>query len=337
MFGGQGESDSRTIGLEGEKVAQQYGEGMIGVFDYLQDALGDELNVKFYIMQTGRYEEVPAIARGTSQERILDTQAGLEIIRDTQLEIALERKDTTLATDYSDLDLIYEEGLKYGEDYDLDEDKWSIDPWHVGHDSLQATGNRLAEFIALDLQVNHVLSFVDADGDPASKISLPKEAILDLRIPKDPQQEEIVGTDAPDIIIGSFEADEIAGKEGGDIIIAGEGKDTLTGGEGSDLFIFDSSVADDLLAHQDVIVDFETGLAGDRLDLHELLERADFDGDDPIEEYIRLQQSSDSILEIQFDWDASGSDTPLTIATLEGVDLESFEDNFAYHIIDASS
>ena len=334
---GQGESDSRTIGSKGEEVAQQYGEGMDGVFDYLQDTLGDEFKLKFYVMQTGRYEEVPAIARGTDEEDIQDTQEGLEVIRDAQLEIALGRQDTALATDYSDLDLIYEEGLKYGEDYDLDEDRWSIDPWHVGHDSLQVTGNRLAEFIALDLQANHVLSFTNADGEPASEVSLPQAAILDLRIPQNTEIAEIVGTDAPDVIVGSFEADKIMGEEGKDIIIAGEGKDTLTGGEGSDIFIFDSSVTDDLIAHQDLITDFKTGLKGDRLDVQELFELVDSDGDDPITEHIRLEEINDSILEIQFDWDASGSDAPLTIARLEGVDLESFEDRITYHIIDAPS
>ena len=59
----------------------------------------------------------------------------------------------------------------------------------------------------------------------------------------------IVGTDGPDVIVGSTGNDTILGLGGDDLICGDLGSDTIDGGEGNDFLIGDSSLS--LLLGQD--------------------------------------------------------------------------------------
>ncbi len=102
--------------------------------------------VTFYLVPTGRVQAEGAANRGLSESAIEAMGQGAAIIREVQSEIALERDDVQLAPDYSDLNMIYEEGQIYGDSYDQDYAIWSTDFWHLGHDSLQVNGDRIVDF-----------------------------------------------------------------------------------------------------------------------------------------------------------------------------------------------
>lgn len=331
---GQGEGDTRYVGLGSERAAAQYKESTEAVFDYLQDKFGDNAKVKFYIMQTGRYQEDGAKNRGIDSQDIEITQNGVRIIRGIQEEIALYRDDVQLATDYSDLDLVYDEGKKFGDSYEKPESSWSIDTWHLGHEAKEVTGRRLAEYIALDRGKNHVLSFTDAYGNNSSSIALPRNGLLDINLQDSSTLDLIKGTDAPDIIVGTFATDNIMGEGGDDVIISGRGVDTLAGGGGSDVFFFDPSVYSSSPSDRDLIIDFEVGSSGDRLDVYELLELSGYDGSDPVADgYIDINEHDGNSTEIRFNPDGIESESSKTIAILQGVNRDSFKDNASQNLI----
>ena len=315
----QGESDVGDISPENPESKEKYKQSTIAVFDYLQNNLGYE-DITFYVVPTGRVQEEAAANVGLNPQEINSINLGIELVREAQSEIALERDDVQLAPDYADLLMVYEEGQIYGESYDQTYDRWSQDIWHLGHDGLQVQGSRLAQYIALDRGENNIISFTDSFGNPAESISLRREGILDLNIDANPSQGTIAGTDNPDLIVGTQGADEVIGGAGNDVIIGALGVDTLTGGSGDDVFFYQS------LGESDRILDFEPDR--DRLDVSELLNSAGYGGADPIADgYIAANSLSDSSLEVLFDVDGAGAQPATSLAVLENTNVANFQTN----------
>ena len=112
------------------------------------------------------------------------------------------------------------------------------------------------------------------------------------------------GADDDDYLDGGAGNDTVFGGFGNDIIVAGNGVDNLYGGEGSDIFAF--NFIDALV---DQIHDFEFGVGGDTLNLHDVLV-----GFDPvtsaISNFVQLTQSgADTHVSINIDGDIGGAFT----------------------------
>lgn len=322
----QGESDVGDIFPNDPATKEGYKQSTIAVFNYLQESLGYE-NITFYLVPTGRVQAEAAANVGLNPQEIGVMNEAVTIIRDAQSEIALEREDVQLAPDYSDLNMIYEEGQFYGESYDQSEDQWSRDFWHLGHDGLKVNGDRLAQYIALDRGYNNVISFTDSFGNPAQSISLTRAGILDLNFAASSSPETIQGTINPDLIVGSASVDTILGGNGNDVIFGGLGSDTLTGGNGNDVFFYQ-----DVTTQDDRITDFTLG--SDRIDLSEPLILAGYDGSNPIADgYVLISAPNANSVAIKFDPDGVGEQAPSTIAILENTNLAEFQNNLGDQFI----
>ena len=316
----QGESDVGDIYSGDPATKEAYKQSTNAVFDYLRNTLGYE-NVTFYLMPTGRLQEQGAANSGLNEQEIATINEGVNIIREAQSEIALERDDVQLAPDYSDLNMVYEEGQLYGESYDQDYSRWSTDFWHLGHDGLKVNGNRLAQYIALDRGQNNVISFTDSFGNPAQSISLTRSGILDLNSPQSSNGAAIEGTNNPDVIIGSVAPDVITGGDGDDVIVGTAGSDTLTGGNGADVFFYGNPAVGG-----DRIVDFQPG--SDRLDVSELLGIAGYSGTDPIADgYVIVNPLDGNNLEVLFDVDGVGAQPAISLVAIENVNSAEFQSN----------
>jgi Ca2+-binding RTX toxin-like protein len=68
--------------------------------------------------------------------------------------------------------------------------------------------------------------------------------------------ENIIGTNAADLITGSSLRNTINGSGGGDVLRGGAGRDRVTGGAGADQFV----IAERGLANRDIITDFTPGV-----------------------------------------------------------------------------
>ena len=329
----QGESDAISSDLgEGDPVArEQYKQSTLAVFDYLKNSLDYE-NIKFYVEPTGGFQEEAAANIGYSPQGIEVVKQGVKVVREVQAEIALSREDILLTTDYSDLRMIYDEGVLYGDSYDRSPDVWSKDIWHVGHDGMKVNGARLAEYIALDRGENNVISFTDDLGNPAQATSITRAGLLDINIADRPSSEMILGTENPDLLVGTTSEDNIVAGSGNDIIMGGQGIDSLTGAAGDDIYFFDASISADVASHQDRILDFE--LNKDRLDVSVLMELTD----NPLaytvaSQYLIFNPLSENSLEIQFDLDGMGEQTADTFVTLENVDSQAFLSDVSSQLI----
>ncbi|BAZ44357.1 endonuclease/exonuclease/phosphatase [Chondrocystis sp. NIES-4102] len=328
----QGESDVADVS-DGDPIAREkYKQSTNAVFDYLKSKL-NYADVKFYITPTGRLQNQAAANIGLTQQEINSTNNGTAIIREVQAEIATERDDVQLMTDYSDLNMIYEEAEFYGDTYDQDESEWSTDIWHLGHDGLKIHGDRVAQYIALDRGDTNLISFYDSFGNPALTTSLSRDGLLDLNISADPVLNPIQGTDVPDVIVGTLTPDTIIGGAGNDVIIASQGVDTLTGGLGDDVFFYDSLVYPEVAAHYERILDFELGR--DRLDVSEPLKLAGYTGTTPVEEgYIVVNPLPNNSLELKFDADGIvGASSANTLTILENVDPVAFQNQVYSQLI----
>ena len=321
----QGESDVGDLNSSNPDSVEKYKQATNAIFDYLKNSLGYS-NVTFYLVPTGRLQAEAAPNIGLNDSAITSINEGVDLIRNAQEEIALGRDDVQLAPDYSDLNMVYEEGQIYGGSYDQDYGKWSQDIWHLGHDGLKVNGSRLAQYIALDKGQNKVISFTDSFGNSAESVSITRDGILDLNISANPSEETIAGTDNPDLIVGTLAGDTITGGNGNDVIVASQGIDELTGGSGNDVFFYDASVYPDLASHYDRITDFE--VYSDRLDISEPLALAGYSGSDPIADgYVAVNPTGDNSLEVAFDPDGAGEQPANTIAILENVDVNSFQND----------
>ena len=316
----QGESDVGNVSSSNPDLIEEYKQSTLAVFDYLQENLGYD-NISFYIVPTGRLQTEAAANNGLSADAIESMQKGLEIIRDVQGEIALERDDVKLAPDYSDLNMVYEEAQIYGESYDQPYERWSTDFWHLGHDGLKVNGTRLAQYIALERGQNNVISFTDSFGNSAESVSITRDGLLDINTSDNYHQGVIQGTDNPDVMVGTTAADEILGGNSNDVIVSGRGIDTLAGGAGNDVFFY-KSVHSDSNAHYDRISDFVMG--SDRIDVSEPL--SGYTGDDPVGDgYVMVRPWGDNGTEVKFDPDGYGEQPAHTLAVIENVEHTKFE------------
>lgn len=327
----QGESDIGDVSSGKDEAREEYKQSTVAVFDYLRNSL-DFAEIKFYLVPTGRLQETGAANRGFAEKTIATMKRGVDILREVQSEIALERDDVQLAPDYADLNMVYEEGLVYGKSYDFDYQKWSTDFLHLGHDGLKVNGDRLAQYIAVDRGASNVISFTDSFGDRADSISLTRDGLLDLNISANASSGLIQGTDLPDVIVGTLAADEITGGAGNDVIIASLGKDLLTGGAGNDVFFYDPAVYPDVTPHADRIDDFTIG--SDRLDVSELLKLSNYTGSDPVADaYVTVVPLDETSLEVRFDADGAGVQPAASLAILDNIDSVKFEAEFAQQLI----
>ncbi|GLR69729.1 hypothetical protein GCM10007852_06370 [Agaribacter marinus] len=124
------------------------------------------------------------------------------------------------------------------------------------------------------------------------------------------QEDTLLGGDGNDLIVGGKGDDTLFGDAGDDTILIGPGKDIANGGSGADTFVFsafDSKV--------DTILEFETGLGGDVLDLSHVL--SDFDAStDDIQQYIVITENSgDAQVLINIDGQGDGF---MPIANIDG-------------------
>ena len=122
----------------------------------------------------------------------------------------------------------------------------------------------------------------------------------------------IRGEDGNDTLYGQDDKDRMFGEAGNDRLVGGNGQDTMTGGTGDDIFEYNA-----LSELGDTITDFETGAAGDDLDLITLLSAVGYSGSDALGDgRIRaLQSGADTVVEI----DTSGSSDYVRVATLENI------------------
>lgn len=110
-----------------------------------------------------------------------------------------------------------------------------------------------------------------------------------------------------DVLIGGAGNDTLYGGAGTDIIVAGNGLDHIYGEGDLDLIIFD--VMDSLA---DVIHGFTTGIGGDIINIHDILQG--YDQGDTISNFLQLvQNGGNTELHVNQDGDAGGVFTALAI------------------------
>lgn len=312
---GQGESEAADIGMAADRpaAAARYKESVLAIFDFIRDHLGND--VEFYIMQTGRYIDEAAHNRAiqdkgpnynyaTTQATIDKIQAGLVLVREAQQDLAADHDYIKLATAYEDLTWLYEaDPVTHATDY-----------WHVNYDDREIIGDRLADFIAMDVGNNHVLA--NAGPYPLHMLN-----DLDLKVSAGVTATGGVGND---IVVGTLGADTLSGGNGSDVLLGGAGADQLTGGAGRDTFYFDDTALAALPSTHDIIHDFATGAAGDIVDLSGLLDAAGYTGTDAVADgTVKLQQNGAN-LEVRYDVDGNGSGGSQVVAVLENVSLGNF-------------
>ncbi len=123
-------------------------------------------------------------------------------------------------------------------------------------------------------------------------------------------------------LIGGAGNDVLWASSGNDLLYGGDGLDNLYGGIGENTFLYQ-----DMTEAGDTIYEFETGPAGDILNLTDLLEGFD-PGLDDVNNFMRLVNSgSDTMLQV--DADGQGGDF-VTLATfVNGIDGVSVNDLYA--------
>lgn len=150
--------------------------------------------------------------------------------------------------------------------------------------------------------------------------------------------------DSANLLSGGAGNDILYGEAGNDTLIGGTGDDILYGGADDDLFLMGAGsdilygeaghdtykFSADYLAYTGVksaiIQDFQTGPGGDMIDVSELLIPIRNSAINPLADgYISIRQGEDGSAEILFDRDGSGgSDLPIALASLNGVDASAF-------------
>lgn len=249
LIWGQGENAASQIYLATDKeaAAAAYEAATLKIFDYLQEQLGGGLTI--YMMETGRIQEEAARAAGFSETKIQGLVDGTDRVHAVQERIAHDRADVKLAVNYADLAMAYEDG----------EAGHEADHVHLSNESREIIGDRLADYIAMDLGYRHILT------EPGR---LPLAALRDIALQPDPGDRfSVSGTDRQEVIVGTAGRDALQGASGDDTLIGGLGQDTLTGGAGADIFFY-QSIQDSTRTGFDRILDFEQGL--DRIDLRGL-------------------------------------------------------------------
>ncbi|MBE9611029.1 type I secretion C-terminal target domain-containing protein, partial [Chitinilyticum piscinae] len=116
----------------------------------------------------------------------------------------------------------------------------------------------------------------DADGDTASgslTVTLDQQGSIDgtndaNALGGSSGGETLNGLGGNDILTGAGGNDILVGGDGNDILFGGAGNDTLSGGAGSDTFMLGAAASSGV----DRISDFTLGVAGDVLNIHDLLQ-----------------------------------------------------------------
>ncbi len=244
---GQGETDAHVIAAAHDKAAaiEQYRINTLKVFDTLKAHFGGDLTI--YMMQTGRFLADAASARGYSDRIINAIEYGREQVQQVQEEIASARSDVKIAVNYEDLPMAHE----------VSPVQYADDPWHLDSDAREEVGARLAEYIALDKGLTHILH---APGH------LPQSALADITIHAG-DAFRLGGTSAADLMTGTTGSDTLSGGSGDDTLIGGAGADAFNGGNGADIFFF-QRLGDSTRYASDRITHFEQGK--DRIDLSAL-------------------------------------------------------------------
>jgi Ca2+-binding RTX toxin-like protein len=114
-----------------------------------------------------------------------------------------------------------------------------------------------------------------------------------------------------DILYGGSGDDSLYGNQGPDILFGGEGNNTLTGGKGSDRFIVEFPGS-----QFDIVRDFQTGEAGDRIVIAEDVLDVNL-STSILEEYIQMTSTSGSTA-IAIDQDGGG-DSFVTVMQLDNL------------------
>ena len=104
-------------------------------------------------------------------------------------------------------------------------------------------------------------------------------------------EDDITGSQWGGTIWGLDGNDDITVNSGDTTIIGGAGQDTISLGSDRDTVVFESDL-DNIAGNSDYILNFETGIEGDRVDITNLLLAMGYYGDEPIADgYLELRQS----------------------------------------------
>ena len=327
---GQGESDAYAIGSASTAAAraamqQTYMNATLSVFNYLLDRVGSD--VQIYIMQTGNYSAAAARASGVSQTTIDKTLLGLTYVREAQEQLALTHKNIHLAVNYSDLPM-FADLPSTTPGYEL---TWPKDQWHLSYDAKEVVGDRLADFIALDLGYDHV---IDNPGP------YPLNMLSDLTIHEGPgivirgtvNNNIITGTTGNDTISGDAGADAIVAGAGNDTLDGGAGSDTIIGGTGADTFVF---LEADIYEGTDVIRDFRV-TEGDVIDIYDLMDLYAAGGG-TLQDFVFITEDGHGNSVLHVDQDGLGATyAAVDIALLQGItgisDVQALVDSGNLHV-----
>ncbi|MDM1737476.1 type I secretion C-terminal target domain-containing protein [Acinetobacter towneri] len=139
----------------------------------------------------------------------------------------------------------------------------------------------------------------------------------------------LTGGSGNDLLRGGTGDDTLIGGAGNDLLIGGAGNDQITGGTGSDTLYFEAldnttSTGGTGGNGKDTWTDFEVGVAGDKINISELL--VDFDGD--LEHYLAIRKETDidgktdTIISIDRDGTAHNKYQSTDLVVLKGVETD---------------
>ena len=300
LIWGQGESDAYNIGSKStaaarEAMALTYKNATLAVFNYLIDRLGSD--VQIYMMQTGNFNTAGAHAAGIPQSTIDATNLGLNYVRTAQQELAMAHKNLHLAVNYADLPMLADmPNTTPGW-----QTSWPKDQWHLDYDAYEVVGDRLSDFIALDLGYDHIIN--NPGPYPMHLLSdLTIHAGAGLTLQGNANDNIITGTTGNDDISGDAGIDAIVTGAGDDRLEGGNGADILNGGTGADTFVFLDASA---YSGMDTIQDFQAS-EGDKIDVQNLLTLYQTNGGD-LASFVRITEDGLGNSIVSVDRDGSGT------------------------------
>jgi len=188
----------------------------------------------------------------------------------------------------------------------------------AGHDIRMTTTTPLTDAQINAMQVS--VTSTESDGSSASDSSNVKIDVLGTSGP-----ETLTGGGSDDWLAGGAGNDSLIGGAGNDVLIGGAGNDTLTGGLGADIFKWkladQGTVANPAI---DTIIDFDSVVNSDKLDLRDLLQGESHSGADAgnLTDYLHFRYdtaTSTTVIEVKSQ--GTGMVGPDQIINLAGVDL----------------
>ncbi len=298
---GQGEAEANALGTPSTEAGREaaelrYMNATEAVFKYIEDNV--DPNIQFYLMETGRFNSTGAVNAGYPQYLIDKIDLGLKYVDDAQVKMAQTDSHVHLAVNYSDLPMFADmpassPGYK---------SSWADDTWHISYPSKEIVGDRLAAYIANDLNgvggttgtggtgSGTVISGTKGDdnitgtagggdtlfggtgNDTLTGIgggnTLNGGAGNDL-LRVSSGNNLLNGNDDNDTLDAGSGNDTLFGNNGNDILVAGSGSATMTGGGGADTFRFLG-----VSGHVDKVMDFHASI-GDKIDISNVLQGFD--------------------------------------------------------------